>query len=1510
MSNHLSLPLSPAQKGIWLGQQKLAGNPCYNTGEMLHFEGKLDIARLIQAVAAVLDQTAALNMLFKQGSNDLEQHYHTSLTHETASKIATQSLSTTTVNINSVDDFLKAEPIDQAINTTIFQFADSEILAAWQRHWLTSTMDLSSQRPFRHAFVQQADGNYGWFLQIHHIACDGFSYALLTKQVQQAYEAGLAPDKKVTEQLLADYVALLNTAHAYETSAHCLADKDHWLKQFANHNPVSFKQNALGDSLPVAGHRESVMLAPDFLKALQQHAKIIQNDWPALLKAAIGQWFYLATGSSKVTFGCPALNRPFGPAMRLAGLQMNILPLTIDLDSQQSLIDIAKQIQAQQQNHKPHNRYRYENFASDIKNQPSAQSRATRAFGPIINILPFDRHLMFGSTLAKVTALAAGPVEDIAFYFSLHDDGTLKAFIEFHPSLYKEEECRWLCDNLAHWLNATICTASVNHPSARLIKYQPSSTLSTPRQLPAINVFAQLEHQRKYHGQKDALCWFDVTLAEPCWQVISYAALCTYIADTAQTFAQAGLHKGQKCVIAAGRGPWSIISMFACLALNAEFIGVDIDGPSSRLQTIIDDCEPRLLVINNGDWLSRNKLKMPAHSKVLTTTDIATLATRSKIVTAMAMAVFIENTDPSVAAYSIYTSGSTGQPKAVQISQQALNDFITSANSVYKITSSDRVLQFAPLHFDACIEEIFISLCYGATLSIRAKSMVENFTAFNEAIDQLGITCLDLPTAFWHEWVRYNGHNQLKPPASLRQVIIGGEACKQAAIANFFSLDHETQLINTYGPSEATVVATTKILDKQTWFKADPASIGQPLPGRSVFILDDNLNPVPKGIAGQLALAGDSLAMGYFGQSALTAEKFITKTIAGKATPLYLTGDIAAIGNFNEVIFYGRADDEIKISGQRIHPAEICYAIESVLPAYQAAVIPIQREMQYQIIAVLAHENFSQWQVYSDGHTLKAALADKLPSVQIPSIIFATHKLPLTSAGKVDRKQLTVLISEQLPQHSIQPTDMRLPASKGTAASATVKQILGVWQTVLGLSNISAQDDFFVLGGTSLQLLQVATRLAEVLQSAAQPLNITVSDLFKYPKAYELALHLDSLSQHQPSAQPNTKIFTPPQLLPQLRCKFRARNKPQSPHLLLTGATGFVGIQLLNELLAHSSQCEVTCVIRASSLAEAKSKIAAACQAQGLTDISQVQRLHIVLGDLARADWGLSLAELQRIAEPLSAIIHNGAVTSVVRDYQSLQAINVDATQTAIKLAHLAGAPLHYISTIAVAEVTNLPENYIALHDNLLDGYQQSKWASEHLLQQRAAYGQPTSLYRLPRVVGSSETGAINSKDLIWQIAAASSRAGSLPKLAIEEPWLPTNEVAHFITERVFSGTQGIYNCVPTQMVSIKSLLNEIARISGLPLTPKDSWLKELSQSSHSEDQALFTFFSRLKGQHISLPDITTEQFKKMARPSALTAPNFKAYLATAIKANIVTTYSAGINTSSHHHSLNNLESA
>ncbi|MFV2019305.1 condensation domain-containing protein [Micromonospora sp. LOL_023] len=343
-------------------------------------------------------------------------------------------------------------------------------------------------------------------------------------------------------------------------------------------------------------------------------------------------------------------------------------------------------------------------------------------------------------------------------------------------------------------------------------------------------------------------------------------------------------------------------------------------------------------------------------------------------------------------AYVIYTSGSTGVPNGVVIGHEALEHFVAAARQRYGIGPADRVLQFAPLHFDASVEELFVTLCAGGTLVLRTDDMLD-VPALLAGCAAHGVTVLDLPTAYWHELAYAVATGAVRLPPAVRTVIIGGEAALPERVARWCAtVGPAVRLLNTYGPTEATVVAT--VADLST-FAGAAVPIGLPLPGVRATVVD-----------GELWISGPALARGYLGRPELTARRFTTRA----GTPAYRTGDVVDLLPDGQIGFIRRVDDEVKISGYRIDPA----AVESMLLAHravrEAAVVAqdlpdgAKRLLGYVVAA--GHVDVAQ---------LRTHLAGRLPAPAIPSVLHVLAALPYTSTGKVDRRLLRAGPPEAAP---------------------------------------------------------------------------------------------------------------------------------------------------------------------------------------------------------------------------------------------------------------------------------------------------------------------------------------------------------------------------------------------------------------------------------------------------------------------------------------------------------------
>jgi amino acid adenylation domain-containing protein len=528
--------------------------------------------------------------------------------------------------------------------------------------------------------------------------------------------------------------------------------------------------------------------------------------------------------------------------------------------------------------------------------------------------------------------------------------------------------------------------------------------------------------------------------------------------------------------VAADRSPELVTGLLATLKAGGAYLPLDPDYPPERLAWMLEDSrapllltrrhlasrwpEARTVLLDGGEWEAEDSASPPW------------------------------DVEPGNAAYVLYTSGSTGRPKGVVVEHRSLAAYALDAARAYGLASGERALQFASISFDTSAEEIYPALVTGATLVLRPESMLDSVPRFLTELERLGITVLNLPTAYWHELAA--GLESRALPRDLRRVILGGERALPEALVQWrrVSPGHPARLVNTYGPTETTIVATRHELADVI----DPAmgiSIGRPIPGARVYVVDRRLQPVLPGAAGELLVGGAGLSRGYLGRPDLTAASFVPDPFGEiPGDRLYRTGDLVRF-RVGALEFLGRIDGQVKIRGFRVETGEI----ESVLTAHpriQSVAVTLREDAPggpgLVAYVVPAGESGAEPPTTSE---LRRFLADRLPEHMVPAAFMILESLPRTGSGKVDRRALPRPDGER----------PRLAREYVPPVSEVEEALVEIWAETLGIERVGVQDNFFELGGHSLLATQVITRIRERLR-----IDLPLIALFQMPTVEQLAV--------------------------------------------------------------------------------------------------------------------------------------------------------------------------------------------------------------------------------------------------------------------------------------------------------------------------------------------------------------------------------------------------------------------
>lgn len=522
------------------------------------------------------------------------------------------------------------------------------------------------------------------------------------------------------------------------------------------------------------------------------------------------------------------------------------------------------------------------------------------------------------------------------------------------------------------------------------------------------------------------------------------------------------------------------VALLGVMKAGGACLPLDPDYPSERLAYMLEDSQARVLLTQTGLLTSLGNAKP----------EVVNFTSDWKILAGCSRENPTASSDPESLAYVIYTSGSTGKPRGVMLPHRGLVNHHVSAIRLYDLRPTDRTLQFSSLSFDIAIEEIFPTWIAGGTVVLRKDDMPLAGSGFLRWIRQRAITVLDLPTAYWHELVRELEESSEHLPKTVRLLIVGGEKASASAFASWVKCGGgRVRWINTYGPTEASIIATS--------YEPDPAQpipenlpIGRPIANTRLYIMDEQGKPVPQGTPGELYISGPGVARGYLGRPELTAEKFVVDPFINQQSGrepqarMYKTGDLVRSLSDGNIEFLGRADFQVKIRGFRVELGEIESILEKHPGVAEAVVVAHEANSEKRLAGYVIASRTKP-----SGLELNKYLKERLPEYMVPADFVFLETMPLTPNGKVDRRALPV------PQaREVEREEAFVAPRNGFEATMT-----RLWEQVLGRRPISVRDNFFEIGGHSL----AAARLAWLVEKEFGK-KLILTDLLQAPTVEEL----------------------------------------------------------------------------------------------------------------------------------------------------------------------------------------------------------------------------------------------------------------------------------------------------------------------------------------------------------------------------------------------------------------------
>ncbi len=915
--------------------------------------------------------------------------------------------------------------------------------------------ELNNAPLFRLMLVRGAGTTWHLIFTSHHILMDGWSNAQLLSEVIAHY-AGQALPAPMGQ--FRDYLGWLQQQASGE---------GFWKAALAPLQTPTLLADALrapADGLGMADHH--VALGAAFTQRLGACARQHKVTLNTLLQGAWSLLLQRYTGQACVAFGATVAGRsaPLPGIEQQLGLFINTLPIISAASPAQPVADWLDELQALNLSLRDHEHVPL----YDIQGWAGQQGTAL-----------FDTLLVF-ENFPVAEALKQGAPAGLGFG-KLHNHerthypltlgielgASLRLEFSYDRSRFSEQQVAQLSANLQHLLLQMMADARAPLGTLQLLDETAQHRVLALSQSAATAQRRTLVHERiaaQAHATPDALAVQAGSVR------LSYAQLNERANRLAHRLLELGAGPGQRVGLAARRGPQLIVSLLAVLKSGAAYVPLDPNYPAERLAYMLADSRLDLLLSETG---LLNDLSLP---QGLTRVDFS--ASGDELAD-YPVSHPLNRATAADLAYVIYTSGSTGQPKGVAIDHGALGQFCDSAEGYSRLTAEDRVLQFATFSFDGFVEQCYPPLCVGAALIMRGDELWDAGQLAREIVEQ-GVTLADLPAAYWYLLAKECAVDR-RSLGNLRQVHVGGEAMSVEGLRAWHAAGlGGVRLVNTYGPTEATVVSSVHDCQLVDASDAFGVPIGQAIEGRSLYVLDSGFELLATDGVGELCIGAEAgLAQGYFDRPALTAERFLPDPFSSMpGARLYRSGDLARYNAAGALEYVGRIDHQVKIRGFRIEIGEIEASLQALAPVREAAVIAQPSATGAQLVAYVVAAQDQRL----DTQALANTLRQSLPDYMVPTHWQVLDALPLNNNGKLDRRALPTP-NLNLTQHAYVAPHSVLQI-----------QLAAIWQAVLQVEQVGLNDHFFERGGHSLLATQVISRVRHALS-----LEVPLRTLFEQP---------------------------------------------------------------------------------------------------------------------------------------------------------------------------------------------------------------------------------------------------------------------------------------------------------------------------------------------------------------------------------------------------------------------------
>lgn len=1224
------------------------------------------------------------------------------------------------------------------------------------------------------------DGTGGCNIVHSHLISDAWTTTLECSELIEYYIAFLKGEEVKKDPNLT-YKNFIQEEEKYYDSEKYLRDQEYWYNKFSNMPELASTNTEIIDSKNCNANRVKYILDESQSKRIIDYCQKNRISLYCFFLTIYSIYLSRINDIEQIILGTPLLNRKGIAEKKTFGMYVNTVPVCINIKDEFKVLDVFNETSKEILAVLRHQKFSYLELLDYIRNKFNVNrglydviiSYQNAKTNSNISEIPYYAEWDFNGYISETLNIHISDIDNTNKLNIYYDYQTIKHNENDINNIHNR--ILYIAKQIIENENITINDIDIVPENEKhIINSINMENVNFPYNKTVVDLF---EQQVKETPNNIAITFKDKT--------ITYKELNKKANKLASILKENGIEKGTKVAIRINKSIEMVIGIIAIIKAGACYVPIDLSYPRERVEFIISDSGAKLLLTNK---------KSNLYKDIIDYYEIE----ENELENYLGEDINV-NLTPDDIIYIIYTSGSTGTPKGAMITHRNVVRLLKNDKFQFDFNDKDVWTMFHSVAFDFSVWEMYGALLFGGRLVLVAEDIAKDPVEFLNLLRKENVTVLNqTPTYFYNllDCELRNEDNNLK----IRYIIYGGEALKPNLIKSWKEKYNFTKLINMYGITETTVHVTFKELAEENLISSD-SNIGKTIPTLKVYILDKKQRLLPIGIEGEICVAGEGVCKGYLNREELTKQKFISSPF-NESEILYRSADSGYIGENGDLYYIGRIDTQVKIRGFRVELGEI----ETKLlkhPAISKCVVLADKKSDkdsHLVAYIVCKKN-----VKIDE--LKEYLKPLVPPYMIPNYFVKIKKMPLNSNGKVDRKYLKTLnYTIEQNQKYVKPRN-------------EFEQILAdTIQNELNIDNIGIDDDLLNLGADSLSFMRITASLLE----SNYEINIqafyeykTIRNISDYYSANTSSLsNLRELEQNLYFDIKDEKIG----------------NKLNFSNIMITGATGFLGIHILHDLLKNTNS-NIYCLIRDKNGIDGKTRLIDKIKFYFDKEQNEIidyidKRIFIVKGDISQANLGIDDDTYKALGYKIDALVHSAAIVNHYGKKEIFDLVNVEGTKNIIEFCKEFHIKLNHISTISVSAdfISNKNNEEVFYENSLYIGqpyskniYVKTKFEAEYLIWKERNTELNFAIYRMGNISSRASDGKFQENDyqnafLNRMISFCKLGATSEELLNYEFDMSPVDYCSKFVTEtmRYESSYNKVFHVMNNNKITLKNILNAL----------------------------------------------------------------------------------------------------